>query len=263
MRRWPWPSASAASRETSPQRIVEHLDLDDFADAPEISGPGFLNITLRRRWIAAQVTRCAADARLGVPTQHAAGHPDRLLRAQRGQGDARRPPAHHRRRRRARPHAGAPRPPRRPAEPPRRLGHAVRHAHRAPARRRRGLRRGAAAGDRPERLLPGGARRSSTPTRTFATRARRAWCTLQAGDPDTLRLWDELVDLSKRYFNRIYTDARRHPHRRRPRRREHYNHELAGDLRRARGARASRRSATARCASSSPATPAARASRSR
>ena len=27
---------------------------------------------------------------------------------------------------------------------------------------------------------------------------------LQAGDADTLRLWHELVDLSKRYFNRIY-----------------------------------------------------------
>jgi arginyl-tRNA synthetase len=39
----------------------------------------------------------------------------------------------------------------------------------------------------------------------FADRARTRVVALQAGDPDTLRLWDELVDLSKQYFNRIYT----------------------------------------------------------
>ena len=38
----------------------------------------------------------------------------------------------------------------------------------------------------------------------FADRARTRVVALQAGDPDTLRLWDELVDLSKQYFNRIY-----------------------------------------------------------
>ena len=38
----------------------------------------------------------------------------------------------------------------------------------------------------------------------FATRARARVVALQAGDPDTLRLWGELVDLSKHYFNRIY-----------------------------------------------------------
>ena len=39
----------------------------------------------------------------------------------------------------------------------------------------------------------------------FADRARTRVVALQAGDPDTLRLWDELVDLSKLYFNRIYS----------------------------------------------------------
>ena len=42
----------------------------------------------------------------------------------------------------------------------------------------------------------------------FATRARTRVVRLQAGDPDTLRLWDELVDLSKQYFNRDLLDAR-------------------------------------------------------
>ena len=39
----------------------------------------------------------------------------------------------------------------------------------------------------------------------FATRARTRVVQLQAGDADTLRLWNELVDLSKLYFNRIYS----------------------------------------------------------
>ncbi len=39
----------------------------------------------------------------------------------------------------------------------------------------------------------------------FATRARARVVLLQGGDPETLRLWAELVDLSKHYFNRIYS----------------------------------------------------------
>jgi len=35
---------------------------------PEVSGPGFVNLTLRDDWIAAQATRQLADPRLGVPT---------------------------------------------------------------------------------------------------------------------------------------------------------------------------------------------------
>ena len=125
------------------------------AEPVEISGPGFINLTLTDDWLAAAVAEMAADPRLGVPRQPTAEHPDRLLGAQRRQGDARRAPAHHGRRRRPGPHAGAPRPPRDPAEPHRRLGHAVRHAHRAPARRRGGLARGRAC---------------SSPTRTPSTR---------------------------------------------------------------------------------------------
>ena len=40
--------------------------------------------------------------------------------------------------------------------------------------------------------------------RGFADRARRRVVALQAGDPDTLRLWQELIDLSTAYFNSIY-----------------------------------------------------------
>jgi arginyl-tRNA synthetase len=40
---------------------------------------------------------------------------------------------------------------------------------------------------------------------SFATRARARVVALQAGDPATRQVWLELVELSKRYFNRIYS----------------------------------------------------------
>ena len=41
-------------------------------------------------------------------------------------------------------------------------------------------------------------------TETFQVRARNRVVLLQGGDPETLRLWKLLVDLSMRYFNRLY-----------------------------------------------------------
>src|ERR1700680_752128 len=34
--------------------LARHLDLTDLAGPPEVSGPGFINITLLSEWIAAQ-----------------------------------------------------------------------------------------------------------------------------------------------------------------------------------------------------------------
>jgi arginyl-tRNA synthetase len=50
-------------------RLVEALEVDDVASSVEISGPGFVNVTLRPSWLAGQVTALAADPRLGVPEQ--------------------------------------------------------------------------------------------------------------------------------------------------------------------------------------------------
>src|SRR5436309_655190 len=41
--------------------IVRRLPLDDFLEPPEVAGPGFINVRLRKDWIAAQVRRMAAD----------------------------------------------------------------------------------------------------------------------------------------------------------------------------------------------------------
>ncbi|HJT76556.1 MAG TPA: arginine--tRNA ligase [Gemmataceae bacterium] len=46
--------------------IVRRLPLDDFLEPPEVAGPGFINVRLRRDWIAAQLRRMAADDHLGA-----------------------------------------------------------------------------------------------------------------------------------------------------------------------------------------------------
>ncbi|MFC3898183.1 arginine--tRNA ligase [Lentzea rhizosphaerae] len=39
----------------------------EVVELPEVSGPGFLNVVVRRSWLSAAVARAAGDARLGVP----------------------------------------------------------------------------------------------------------------------------------------------------------------------------------------------------
>ena len=47
--------------------IVGHLDVGDITEPPTVSGPGFINFTLRARWIADAATGLLADPRLGTP----------------------------------------------------------------------------------------------------------------------------------------------------------------------------------------------------
>ncbi len=46
--------------------IAAHLDLADVAGKAEVSGPGFINFTLRNEWIARQAAGLLEDPRLGV-----------------------------------------------------------------------------------------------------------------------------------------------------------------------------------------------------
>src|SRR5438067_7160483 len=48
------------------QRIAGALDPGDMLEPPEVAGPGFINLRLRRDWLAAQLRRMADDDRLGV-----------------------------------------------------------------------------------------------------------------------------------------------------------------------------------------------------
>ena len=48
---------------------MAHLDVAGVCRDVEVSGPGFLNLTLDDDWIAARVSEVGADPRLGVPVQ--------------------------------------------------------------------------------------------------------------------------------------------------------------------------------------------------
>jgi arginyl-tRNA synthetase len=46
--------------------LARHLDVADVCSEPQVSGPGFINLTLRDDWIAGQAAEELADPRLGV-----------------------------------------------------------------------------------------------------------------------------------------------------------------------------------------------------
>lgn len=48
--------------------IVSRLQLADLCDAPEVAGPGFINLKLRDEWLQSETNRIAADPREGVET---------------------------------------------------------------------------------------------------------------------------------------------------------------------------------------------------
>jgi arginyl-tRNA synthetase len=55
-----------APREIA-NEIAARLDVSDIAEPPTVSGPGFVNLTLRNDWIARATAEILADPRLGVP----------------------------------------------------------------------------------------------------------------------------------------------------------------------------------------------------
>ncbi len=55
-----------APREVAAE-IVSHLDVGGVSDPPTVSGPGFVNFTLRPEWIAEATTTLLGDPRLGTP----------------------------------------------------------------------------------------------------------------------------------------------------------------------------------------------------
>lgn len=61
---------AAKRMKTNPRelaaKVMENLDLDDIAEKVEIAGPGFLNIHLRRDWLAGQVDNELSSADLAV-----------------------------------------------------------------------------------------------------------------------------------------------------------------------------------------------------
>jgi arginyl-tRNA synthetase len=184
--------------------LVEHLDVSGVCHEPEVSGPGFVNLRLDETWLGTAVDDLSRDPRLGVPARDPLvvpidySAPNVAKEMHVGHlrttvvGDALARTLEH-------------------------LGHRViRQNHVGDW--------GTPFGMLIEHLLdvgedsPEAAQLRSDPNAfyqaareafegepEFADRARQRVVSLQAGDPETLVLWQELVDLSKIYFNTIYS----------------------------------------------------------
>ncbi len=184
--------------------IVEHLEVDDLCERVEVSGPGFVNLTLRSDWIAEQANALAADERLGVAP---AAAPETVVVDYSGPNVAKEMHVGHLR-------STA-------------IGDALARllgflGHRVIRQNHIGD-WGAPFGMLIEQLVDMGAaepgaelsvsdlnlfyqqaREQYDGDPDFAERARRRVVALQAGDPTTLALWRQLFDESMRHFRAIY-----------------------------------------------------------
>ena len=185
--------------------VAAQLADTDVVEPPEVSGPGFINLTLRSEWIAAQATGLLGDPRLDVapanPLQKVVvdySAPNVAKEMHVGHlrttvvGDA--------------------------------LVRVLEHIGNEVVRANHIGDWGTQFGKMVEHLLDIGepaarkmladgdinafyeaATASFDADPAFAERARRRVVALQAGDPETLRLWELLVRSSEQYYNAIYT----------------------------------------------------------
>ncbi|HEX4060596.1 MAG TPA: arginine--tRNA ligase [Streptosporangiaceae bacterium] len=194
--------------------LARHLDVADLCTEPEVSGPGFINLTLRDEWLATQASEQLADTGVGLDESDVSGQeaaprgpaakvvvdysaPNVAKEMHVGHlrttvvGDAL-------------------------VRVLERLGHTVIRAnHLGDWGTPFGMliEHTLDVGDAAARdALSGGeinafyqaARRKFDSDPAFAERSRRRVVALQAGDGETLRLWQVLVDDSKQYYNTIY-----------------------------------------------------------
>ena len=228
------------------EAVVAAAELADICERVEIAGPGFLNLTLKAEFLeqrprgrrARRAPRRAARSRQGASRR-------RLLGAERREGDARRPSAldDHRRCARAATRVRGPRGD--SAEPHRRLGHAVRHADRALARRRRGRRAGQHG--RAQRFLSRRARevRQRPAVRRPRAATRRAVASRRCAHARAVAAARRAV--AAIFLERLRAARRRLAQRARARR-ERVQRGAGARSRPSSSARASRRSTTGRCA---------------
>src|ERR1700759_1780271 len=188
--------------------LAARLDVADICAEPEVSGPGFINLTLRDDWIAAQAARMLGDDRLGV---EAAADPQTVVVEYSSPNIAKEMHVGHLRTTivgdaiaRVLDFAGH---------------HVIRDNHVGDW--------GTPFGMLIEHLLDvgedspaaatlrtdpnpfyQGARTKFDTDPVFADRSRQRVVLLQGGDPATLRLWQELIELFKDYLHRIYSTLR-------------------------------------------------------
>src|SRR5580693_2595196 len=184
--------------------LAARLDVTDMCAAPEVSGPGFINFTLRDDWIAAQASQMLSDPRLGLEP---VASPQTVVVEYSSPNIAKEMHVGHLR--------------------TTVVGDAIAHVlefagHRVIRDNHVGD-WGTQFGMLIEYLLDVGedsaqasllrtdpnafyqaARRKFDSDPGFAERARKRVVDLQGGDPGTLQLWQEIVDLSLDYLHRIY-----------------------------------------------------------
>jgi arginyl-tRNA synthetase len=185
--------------------IVKHLDVAGVVSDVQVSGPGFINLTLSDGWIAGEAQRALEDARLGVPATDA---PQKVVVEYSSPNVAKEMHVGHLRTTivgdaiaRILDFLGH---------------HVIRDNHVGDWGTPFGMliehlldlgEDAAARGDSSVSDLTAfyqAARSKFDGDEGFADRSRRRVVALQAGDPETLRLWNVLVDVSKKYFNSVY-----------------------------------------------------------
>ena len=183
--------------------IVEAADLAGIVEAVEVAGPGFINLTLRPEFLATEVEATAADERLSVTT---ASEPETVVVDYSSPNVAREMHVGHLRSTVI-------------GDSLVRildfLGHTVvRHNHLGDWGTQFGMLIEYLVDEGWERsaehqigdlnLLYQQANRRFAEDEEFSERARRRVVSLQAGDPDTIAVWQDLVEESERHFELVY-----------------------------------------------------------
>src|SRR6266571_3605094 len=185
--------------------LTSRLDVAGICAEPEVSGPGFINLTLRDDWIAAQASQMLTDPRLGLPP---VSHPKKIVVEYYSPNVAKEMHVGHLR--------------------TTIVGDAIARVlefagHRVIRDNHVGD-WGTPFGMLIEHLLDVGAdsaeaallttdpnafyqaaRRKFETEPEFSERARSRLVRLQAGDPDTRAIWQRLVDISREYLHQVYT----------------------------------------------------------
>ena len=186
------------------ERIVGALDVDDVCDRVEVSGPGFINLTLGQAWLTSATRVLVPDPRHGVPQPT----PERIVIDYSVPNVAKEMHVGHLR----------------TTVVGDALACLLEHLGHTVIRQNHIGDWGTPFGLLIEHLLDVGegsddallvetdpnafyqaARRKFDTDPEFASRARTRVVALQRRDHQTLRLWNELLDLSKQYFNAIYS----------------------------------------------------------
>ena len=190
-------------REVAAEQAAR-LEVADVCTEPEVSGPGFINLTLRDDWIAAQASQMLTDPRLGLPP---VSQPQKIVVEYSSPNVAKEMHVGHLR----------------TTIVGDAIARVLEFAGHQVIRDNHVGDWGTQFGMLIEYLLDVGedsaeagllrtdpnafyqaARRIFDSDPGFAERARKRVVDLQGGDPGTLQLWQEIVDLSLDYLHRIY-----------------------------------------------------------